>query len=290
MAKAEQRLDDLLAEIAGLRAALVDLADESIGAAEAIHPHFRDSARNLAHYMALRRRDLRPLQARLAGRPAPAPAGPAPFGFEAGTQLLNGHTEALLGSVPVGRNVRILVTMPGEAAFDYALVHDLLAGGMNCMRINCAHDEPGAWLRMIDHLRRAEQALQRRCKILMDLAGPKLRTGPVAPGPKVKKVRPQRDAFGRATAPARVWLYAAEAVAEPPSEADASLHRLHAAGGAGPVRKARRIWFDDGRIGGVVRRCSAPAVEVEITEARRRRALRRRQGHQPAGHRSSCRR
>ncbi len=244
-------LDALIEEVGGLRTALVGLADKAVGSAEAIHPHYRDSARNLVHYLSLRQHDLRPLQARLAelglsslgrsephvlasvdavlgvlhrlaGREAPAPAGPAPFGFEAGTQLLSGHTEALLGETPVGRNVRIMVTMPGEAAFDYQLVHDLLAGGMNCMRINCAHDEPGAWLRMIEHLRRAEQALKRRCKVLMDLAGPKLRTGPVAPGPQVKKVRPQRDAFGRVTAPARLWLHASEA-AEPPSEADASL-------------------------------------------------------------------
>lgn len=244
-------LDALIEEVGGLRTALIELADKAVGSAEAIHPHYRDSARNLVHYLSLRQHDLRPLQARLAelglsslgrsephvlasvdavlgvlhrlaGREAPAPAGPAPFGFEAGTQLLNGHTEALLGETPVGRNVRIMVTMPGEAAFDYQLVHDLLAGGMNCMRINCAHDEPGAWLRMIEHLRRAEQALKRRCKVLMDLAGPKLRTGPVAPGPQVKKVRPQRDAFGRVTAPARLWLHASEA-AEPPSEADASL-------------------------------------------------------------------
>lgn len=244
-------LDALIEEVGGLRTALVELADKAVGSAEAIHPHYRDSARNLVHYLAMRQHDLRPLQARLAelglsslgrsephvlasvdavlgvlhrlaGREAPAPAGPAPFGFEAGTQLLSGHTEALLGETPVGRNVRIMVTMPSEAAFDYQLVHDLLAGGMNCMRINCAHDEPGAWLRMIEHLRRAEQALKRRCKVLMDLAGPKLRTGPVTPGPQVKKVRPQRDAFGRVTAPARLWLHASEA-AEPPSEADASL-------------------------------------------------------------------
>jgi pyruvate kinase len=252
-AEAPPLLDELIEEVGNLRASLVDLAEETVGSAEAIHPHYRDSARNLAHYLALRRRDLRPLQThlaelglsslgrseahvlasveavlgvlhRLAGRPAPKPAGgPAPFGFEAGTQLLAGHTEALLGAAPVGRSVRIMVTMPGEAAFDYALVHDLLAGGMNCMRINCAHDEPGAWLRMIDHLRRAEQALKRPCKVLMDLAGPKLRTGPVAPGPQVKKVRPQRDAFGHVTAPARIWLHAPDEAAEPPTEADASL-------------------------------------------------------------------
>jgi pyruvate kinase len=272
-------LDALIAEVAGLRAALAGLAERAVGSAEAIHPHFRDSARNLVHYLSLRQHDLRPLQARLAelglsslgrseahvlasadavlgvlcrlaGRDVPAPAGPAPFGFEAGTQLLKGHTEALLGEAPVGRNVRIMVTMPGEAAFDYALVRDLLAAGMNCMRINCAHDEPGAWLRMIEHLRRAEQALKRPCKVLMDLAGPKLRTGPVAPGPKVKKVRPQRDAFGRVVAPARVWLHAPEAGDEPPSEADACLPV-----GAGWLRhlaEGDRVVFEDA--GGRARR------------------------------------
>jgi pyruvate kinase len=30
--------------------------------------------------------------------------------------------------------------MPSEAATDHELVRDLLARGMNCMRINCAHD------------------------------------------------------------------------------------------------------------------------------------------------------
>jgi pyruvate kinase len=34
--------------------------------------------------------------------------------------------------------------MPSEAAVNYELVRDLLAGGMNCMRINCAHDSQKA--------------------------------------------------------------------------------------------------------------------------------------------------
>ena len=40
----------------------------------------------------------------------------------------------------------------------------------------------------------------------MDLGGPKLRTGPVAPGPAVLKLRPQRDDLGRVLAPARIGL------------------------------------------------------------------------------------
>jgi pyruvate kinase len=116
-----------------------------------------------------------------------------------------------------------MVTMPSEAADDYTLVHDLLQEGMNCMRINCAHDDPGAWSRMIDHLRRAERALGRSCQVVMDLAGPKLRTGALEPGPAVVRIRPQRDVYGRVTAPARVWLTAESSMRPPPTPADACL-------------------------------------------------------------------
>jgi pyruvate kinase len=71
-----------------------------------------------------------------------------------------------------------MVTMPSEAADSPSLIQQLLANGMDCMRINCAHDDAPVWKRMIEHLRQAEQTLGRRCRVLMDLAGPKLRTGP----------------------------------------------------------------------------------------------------------------
>jgi pyruvate kinase len=114
-----------------------------------------------------------------------------------------------------------MVTMPSEAAFDYTLVHDLLLAGMDCMRINCAHDDARTWERTITHLRRAEQAVGRRCKVMMDLAGPKLRTGTVTPGAGVVRYRPQRDPLGRAIAPARIWLTDRNAPVAPPTEADA---------------------------------------------------------------------
>src|SRR5262249_54761882 len=53
--------------------------------------------------------------------------------------------------------------------------------------------DPDAWARMVAHLRRAETEVARNCRILMDLAGPKLRTGPLEPGPRVVKWRPQRN-------------------------------------------------------------------------------------------------
>jgi pyruvate kinase len=192
------------------------------------------SARNLAHYLALRRHDVRELQSELArlglsslgrteghvlssfdtvhrllhvllGEKVPMPSEPA-VEIGDGSKLLEDNTEALLGACPPGRKVRIMVTMSTEASRDYELVRDLLKSGMDCMRINCAHDGPEAWLGMIHNLEKAKQEIGRPCRVVMDLAGPKLRTGPMEPGPAVIKCRPKRDIFGRVVTPARVRL------------------------------------------------------------------------------------
>lgn len=243
--------DSLLAELSALRAELVEAGETPRLRLEGIHPGFTASARNLLHYLALRRRDLRPLQGRLAElglsslgraeshvlsavdtvlgvlqRLAGRSSGPEPVAaidLRGGERLLARHVHGLFGPGPDGRNVRIMVTMPREAAHDYALVHELLANGMDCVRINCAHDDPDTWSRMIVHLRRAEQALGRSCRVAMDLGGPKLRTGPVGPGPAVVRIHPARDLYGRVTRPARVWLTGEEAPQPPPAPADAVL-------------------------------------------------------------------
>jgi len=116
-----------------------------------------------------------------------------------------------------------MVTMPQQAATDYALVRDLLASGMDCMRINCAHDNESEWAGMIANLRRAEKEVGKTCRILMGIAGPKLRTGPLKPGPQVVRVKPKRNALGRVISSARVWLTPNESREEPPESADATL-------------------------------------------------------------------
>lgn len=243
--------EGILAELLSLRAEIVQYAAQSQTSLENIHPAYHESAQNLLHYLALRRHDLRSLQLRLAelglsslGRAeshvlatidaalralhelAQRPCEPPlsePADFARGERLLTEHTRDLLGLPPAGRAVRIMVTMPSEAENNYTLVHDLLQQGMDCMRINCAHDDAAAWSKMIAHLRRAEQALNKSCRIVMDLAGPKVRTGPLEPGPEVMRIRPQRDVYGRVVAPARVWLTAQDAPCPPPRVADASL-------------------------------------------------------------------
>lgn len=268
-------LEPIIHEFESIRACLAAESARLAARLDQVHANHQASARNLVHYLALRHRDLRPLQLRLAtlGLPslgraeshvlatvdsildilyrlsgcprAPTAEEPAAISLGAGEQLLADHTEALLGPATAGRGVRIMVTMPSEAADDGALIRDLIQGGMDCMRINCAHDNADVWARMIEHLRQAEQELGRPCHLVMDLAGPKLRTGPLEPGPAVVKLRPRRDALGRVTAAARVWLTPNEAPTKPPAPADGCLHLPKV--WLAHLQQGERLTFNDAR-------------------------------------------
>jgi pyruvate kinase len=233
----EAPIASLIEELTAIRAEMVRIEHHFRHELNVLQPSYCESARNLLHYIALRRRDVRNLQQQLAtmglsslgrseahvmanidnvlallhrleGRSyTPPPSEHAPVNLVQGRRLLETHTNALLGPPPSHRNVRIMVTVPTEAANDYGLVRDLVEAGMDCMRINCAHDSRDDWERMVANLRRAEKETGRKCRILMDIAGPKLRTGPMEPGPSVVKFRPKRDSIGHVITPVRVGLF-----------------------------------------------------------------------------------
>ena len=192
---------------------------------------FLSSALNLAEYLALRRQDLRSLQAalmpwglsslgRIEARVMPnlnaviatlevicgsqsaqhLNRPPIEFFFE-GDRLLQQHTEELFGQSSTQRRVRIMVTLPTEAATDYEMVREMIQQGANCVRINCAHDTPETWQSMIDHTRQAEQETGTTCKVMMDLAGLKIRTGSVvAPLDKKRVFRGDQILLSRSVA------------------------------------------------------------------------------------------
>jgi pyruvate kinase len=197
---------------------------------DAVPPSREASARNLEHYLALRALELRPLQADLAElglsslgraesnvmatieatlRAALALEGSGPLldsdlqgapGPGEGRRLLEQNALTLLGPVPAGRRARIMVTLPIEAAGDPGLVRGLLAEQVELVRINGAAGDPEALLRMVDHVRAAGPEV----RILLDLPGPKLRTGPMPAPASVLKVRPVRDEWGRVIEPGRL--------------------------------------------------------------------------------------
>jgi pyruvate kinase len=119
-----------------------------------VEPSYRPSARNFLHYMAVRKHEIRELQRDLAlvglsslGVPKPhvlaslnAVIGiperltgkqevvfqEPPVDFRTGPLLLRDQTASLLGPLPQNRSVRIMVTMPGDAAEDPELLVELL--------------------------------------------------------------------------------------------------------------------------------------------------------------------
>jgi len=241
------------------------------------------SARNLAHYLALRRRDLRPMQERLArlglsslGRCEAhalssidavihllarllgttitlAPSAGSPD-FEQGPSLLDANANALFGPSPTGRATRIMVTLSTEVAVDPGLARHLLEAGADAVRINCAHDDEATWAAMVKNVRFAARELARHCAIHFDLGGPKLRT--------------------RANAPAvllapgdSLLLLGGSEVPVGPGAPKATSCTIPSA--LDQVRTGEHVWFDDGKLGGLVEAVGPEGVHVRITYTRK---------------------
>lgn len=201
---------------------------------EGVDPAHQASAHNLLHYLSVRSHELRELQLGLIERglsslgileshtlatlnsviaalqclqgEVVSEAPEVPVSVAASSGLLEHSTTALFGARPPHREVRIMVTMPSEAADSQVLIGNLLEAGMDVMRINCAHDSVDIWQQMIGNLRLAEANTGKTCKTQLDLAGPKLRTGAIRAVGRVVKLKPVRDLFGHVYMPGRIWL------------------------------------------------------------------------------------
>ena len=226
------KLQELIDEIDFILVEIHKKEEEHRNQIAQVHPAFKEGAKNLIHYRTLRTFDISKLQNKLGY------LGLSKFGdieshvvssLENTTQILKSliievpsnskkkaisvkksnkiqkrHAKDLFGYRSKGRRVRIMVTLPSEAAYNYELVHDLIASGMNSARINCAHDGPKEWRMMIDNLAKAKKKLKRNCKISMDLGGPKIRTGALKAGAQVRKFKPNRDEFGKVVESAKI--------------------------------------------------------------------------------------
>ena len=83
-----------------------------------------------------------------------------------------------------------MVTLPSEAATDPDFVIDLARRGMDVARINCAHDNNVAWRAMAANVRAAGVQFGRSLAVLMDIAGPKIRTEAVLLPDEKAKLQP----------------------------------------------------------------------------------------------------
>ncbi len=242
----ESRACDILAELEQIRESCLSAEDEFAESIAKACPQSKASVRNLLHYLAFRKHDLRKLQTKLAsmglsslGRAessilagleavvaslellngSPPVRSPHSDDFETGPAKLRENANQLLGSSATGRAARIMVTLSTEAAHSYDFVKDLIAAGTDVVRINCAHDSEQEWSAMIENVQNAARELGRSCKVLMDLAGPKLRTGTIRHRYHVVRWRVPKDVAGAAIAPARIALVARRATGIVPADA-----------------------------------------------------------------------
>ena len=225
------KIDKLIEQLDGILEEIESAEMLNSGAISSATSSYEKSARNLVHYNALRTHDIRGIQkklknygmSRLANSQGHVKAsllmtryllncllGRTPVHNKSGLSiktarsLLARNTKALLGYRSKRRRVRIMVTQPTEAAHNYSVVLEMIKNGMNCARINCAHDNPVIWEKIIENVKKASNSQGRKVKICMDLAGPKIRTGQITPGAKVKKFSPVRDEIGKVTTPATI--------------------------------------------------------------------------------------
>ena len=202
-----QDLRALLERVRDLREQVAGQAEHHLQAwqAEVERAGFGASRANLAHYLALRQHDLRPLQAALQpwgvsslGRSESrvlhnldaviralealsattdgASASEVAASAAAGLRQLRANAQELLGPAREGRETRIMVTLAPEFALDAPAMTRLAEQGMDCARINCGHDSIAVWQGMIETVRAVERRTGRSCRVFMDLAGPRMRT------------------------------------------------------------------------------------------------------------------
>lgn len=294
---------ELISELQALRDEMEQMVAQHFPLLDRLSPETRESGENLVRYVTARQHDLRPIQRRLhhlgissLGRMEPyvdaslesvirvlrLVAGEANFEasehlgpkFQHGRARLVRQARGLFGPLPEPRQVSVMVTMPSDATEHPELIRNLLAAGMNIMRINCAKDSPVQWQQMIGHLRAAEVQLGQSCKVFMDLAGPNPRTGPLAIRKK-RKSGPRREVTYRLR-PGDQLVITSDDILGRDAIRDSDGHVVEPATIGCTlaemleyVRVGQRILYDDGGLEAVVQACNEQEVTVEVIRARK---------------------
>ncbi len=173
-----------------------------------VHPDYRDSARNLYHYLLLRSFDLRKYHGTLSdlglssmrtaegyvlsnlhnviknirligGVPFDMPTDTGSVGYKKGKKLLVKHANSLFNEGRKKHFTEIMVTLPDEAADDPEIIKSMVLSGMEVARINLSHGNLDIWSKMVEVIHTVQRETGQAIKIYMDLSGPKIRTSTI---------------------------------------------------------------------------------------------------------------
>lgn len=183
-----------------------------------------------------------------------------------GKRILSGRNDILFGKAKDGQYTRIMITLPSEAARGHSLIKNLISNGMHCARINCAHDTSVDWKRMVSHIHEAKLESGSECKIFMDLAGMKIRTGSLSIKKHIDtKIRLyEGDSFElrcdvKSSVPASINPKTDEQTpAIVACGADAFLPY---------VKIGDSVWIDDGKVGCIIESMDERGLQLRVTHA-----------------------
>jgi len=190
--------------------------------------------------------------------------------YQQGYKILKARAQRLFGSKPASRTEYIMVTIPSEAADQSDWFDAMFAAGMNCARINCAHDSVEIWQKMVDQIHAYCRANQVQCPIMMDLAGHKIRTANVLP-------TPERQDFHKGTLKApriflKDWLLLRGQTTEKGfnfnqfSKPIAVVFNCSYPPVIDKLNLGEMVWIDDGKIGTVVKAITEEGVLLQVTQ------------------------
>jgi len=286
-------INSLIENLLAIRKAILEEEKEYKDIIEQVHPNYRYSATNFIRYLKLRTFDLRKMQFRLSALGLSSIShserhvlanvenilhflylsqgqdfkgkyklGEHPVNFSQSQRVLKKNTRRLLKTQKSARRTAIMVTLSDQAT-KYEHVKALIRAGMEIARINCSHDDQQTWEKMVQNVRQATTETGMNCSIYFDLAGPKLRTASIHPTHKKG-----RKAFVSLHPEDRLHLYWEES---PELFAKLDTSGFLAASCTVPqvfedVREGERIWFDDGKIGGVIEQTYKKHFVIRITK------------------------
>jgi pyruvate kinase len=287
------QLEPLIDRLSEVRSAVLDVETEHHQLLSQSHPNFQYSTLNFLRYLKFRAFDLREIQQSLsvlgisslshaerqvlanienilyllsAIKDIPFKGkyffGEHPVNFIESANRLQENTYRLFGN-HIGK-MAVMVTLPNEAT-NPAYVKMLLKNGMNVARINCSHDDELVWMKMVENVKSVSAEIDKPCSIYADLSGPKIRTE------SIKALKKNRINKGDALIREGDTIYllndlgshfAHELKKKKKTRLTCTLPSI-----INDAQVEEYIWFDDGKIGGVIEQKENWGLKIRITQA-----------------------
>lgn len=179
-------------------------------------------------------------------------------------KTLSRNTQNIFGKKLKEKRVRTMVTMPTDAAFEPHLINSLIENKMNCARINCAHDDKEIWIKIVENLKNSASTNDRTLKIAADLSGPKIRTGTLFQNGKKLKVG-KKQFLTLYDSDELLLLKAEECYGENENRKAVTCTLPDV---LDMTKVGERIFFDDGKIEGVVKEKESDQNVIRIIKTK----------------------